>query len=94
MLGFLDFSKPFELHIDVSGFAIGSVLMQEGHLSVFESKKLLGTKLTWSIHRKTLFAIMRYLKTWQHYFRLQNIKVFMNNVFLRYFEMQPRAIVK
>lgn len=51
MLGFLDFSKPFEVHIDVNKFAIGSVLMQ-GHPNVFESKKSLGAKLTWSIHRK------------------------------------------
>jgi len=42
VLRFLDFSKPFEVHIDVSGFAIGGVLMQEGHPNVFESKKLLG----------------------------------------------------
>jgi hypothetical protein len=42
VLGFLEFSKPFEVHIDVSGFVIGGVLMQEGHPNVFESKKLSG----------------------------------------------------
>jgi hypothetical protein len=87
VLGFLDFSKPFEGNIDVSGFAIGGLLMQEVHPNVFESKKLSGAKLMWSIHRKPLFTKVSYLKTWQHYFHSQNIKAFMNNVSLRYFEM-------
>jgi hypothetical protein len=67
--------------------------MQEGHLNVFESKKLLRAKLTRSIHRKKLFVIVSYLKTWQHFFHSQNIKVFRNNVSLKYFEMQPRALL-
>jgi hypothetical protein len=46
VLGFLDFSKPLEIHIDVSGFAIRGVLMQQGHPNGFESKKLAGAKLT------------------------------------------------
>jgi hypothetical protein len=41
-LGVLDFPKPFEVHIDVSGLAIGGVLMQEVHPNVFENKKLSG----------------------------------------------------
>jgi len=35
-----DFSKPFEVITDASGFAIGGVLMQEGHAVVYESRKL------------------------------------------------------
>jgi hypothetical protein len=41
VLGFLDFSKPFEGDIDVSGFAIGGLLMQEAHLNVFEKQEII-----------------------------------------------------
>jgi hypothetical protein len=35
MLKFLNFTKPFEVHIDENGFAICGVLMQDGHPIVF-----------------------------------------------------------
>jgi hypothetical protein len=37
---------------------------------------------------------MNYLKAWQHYLGFHKTKVFINNVSLRYFETQPRAMVK
>ncbi len=45
VLRFLDFINPFEVHIDASDFAIGKVLMQDGHLITFENKKLCGAHL-------------------------------------------------
>lgn len=40
VLALPDFSKAFEVHTDDSDFAIGGILMQEGHPIAFESRKL------------------------------------------------------
>jgi len=42
-----DFDKDFEIHSDASDFAIGGVLVQEGKLVAFESKKLSETERRW-----------------------------------------------
>jgi hypothetical protein len=62
MLRFPNFAKPFEVHIDASGFVIGGVLMQEGHPITFESVKLVGAQLRWPIHEKILFVVVSWLK--------------------------------
>ncbi len=94
VLQFLDFAKLFEMHMDVSGFVIGAVLMQEGHLITFENKKLVGAELRWPIHEKELFVVMHYLKAWQHYLGFHKTKIFTNNVSLRYLETRPQAMEK
>jgi hypothetical protein len=45
VLKFLTFTKPFEIHINVSDFAIGGVLMQNGQPIPFNSKKFYGAQL-------------------------------------------------
>jgi hypothetical protein len=45
-----------EAHIDANGFAIGSVLMQDGHPITFESKKLTRAQLKWAIHEKFIHS--------------------------------------
>jgi len=41
MIRILDFTKPFEVHIDVNDFVIGKVFMQNGYQIAFETKKFL-----------------------------------------------------
>jgi len=40
VLATLDFSKPFIVEFDASGFRIGAILMQDNHSIAFESKKI------------------------------------------------------
>ena len=40
VLALSDITKPFEVQIDVSDFALGGVLLQEGHHVAYESHKL------------------------------------------------------
>jgi hypothetical protein len=50
------------------------------------------TQLRWQIHE--LFAVLNYLKAWQHYSGFHKTKDFTDNVSLGYFETQPKAMTK
>jgi hypothetical protein len=62
------------------------VFIQDGHPIAFESKKFYGTQLWWPTHEKELYVIICCLKTWQHYLGVHETKVFIDNIFLKYFE--------
>ncbi|KAI5671867.1 hypothetical protein M9H77_12231 [Catharanthus roseus] len=47
VLNLPDYSKSFEVHTDASDFAIGGVLMQDGHPIAYESRKLNETEPRW-----------------------------------------------
>ena len=51
MLKFPEFKKPFEVHTDVSDFAIGFP-MKEGRPVALESKKLSDVERQWPTHEK------------------------------------------
>ncbi|KAE8681992.1 hypothetical protein F3Y22_tig00111277pilonHSYRG00011 [Hibiscus syriacus] len=59
VLVLLDFTKPFEVHSDASDFAIGGVLMQEGHPIAFESRKLNDTERRPTMWRRVTFILRR-----------------------------------
>jgi len=62
-----DFSKPFEVITDASGFVIGGVLMQEGHAIAYESRKLRNHARNYATHDLELLAVTYALKLWRHY---------------------------
>jgi hypothetical protein len=70
-----NFHKDFEIHSDVSNFAIGRVLMQEGRPMAFKSKKLSETERRWPTHEKEMWAIIHCLKTWGHYIGSKDVVV-------------------
>jgi hypothetical protein len=94
MLKFPYFTKMFEVHSNASDFVINGVLMKKGYPIAFESKKLCGAQLQWPTDKEELYTIICCPKMWQHYMGTHKTKVFTNNIFLKYFEIQPRASTK
>ncbi len=89
-----DFDKDFEIHFDVFDFAIRGVLVQDGMLVAFESKKLSETEQRWPTHEKEMWAVIHCLKTWGHYIGSKEVVVWTDNVTLKYFATQPKLSSK
>lgn len=68
VLALPDFTQPFVLEADASGFGIGAVLMQSGRPISFLSKALGPKSMALSIYEKEALAIPEALKKWKHYF--------------------------
>jgi hypothetical protein len=85
VLKLFDFDKDFEIHSDAFDFAIGGVLVQDGRLMAFESKKLSETKQRWPTHEKEMWVVIHCFKTWGHYIGSKDVVVWTNNVTLTYF---------
>jgi len=62
-----DFSKTFELESNASGVDIGRILLQGRHLIVYFNLRLYGVSLNYLTYDKKLYALVRALKTWEHY---------------------------
>jgi len=92
MLKLPNFDKDFEIHFNASDFVIGGILVQDGKLVAFESKKLSDIKRRWPTHEKEMWAPC--LKTWGHYISSKDVVVWIDNVTLKYFANQPKLSLK
>jgi hypothetical protein len=71
------FSQPFILECDTSGEGVGVVLMQNKHPIAFESRKLRGPELLYTIYDKEMLAIMHALAKFRQY--LVGVKICSQN---------------
>ncbi|KAL0445817.1 UNVERIFIED_CONTAM: Transposon Tf2-11 polyprotein [Sesamum latifolium] len=67
VLALPDMSKPFVMETDASDFALGGVLIQDGHPVAFESRKLKDVERRYSVHEKELLVVVHCLRLWRHY---------------------------
>jgi len=67
VLALPDFTRAFEVGCDTSGIGIRALLMQDKRPIMYFSEKLNGAALNYPTYDKELYALVRTLKTWQHY---------------------------
>ncbi|KAJ4971910.1 hypothetical protein NE237_005009 [Protea cynaroides] len=89
-----DYGKMFEVHTDASDFAIGGVLMQEGHPIAYESRKLNETERCYTVHDKEMTAVIHCLRTWRYYLLGSRFVVKTDNVATSYFQSQKKLSPK
>ena len=94
ILKFLDFERSFEVQIDASDFSIGGVLMQDGHMVAYESRKLQDRERRYPVHEKEITAIIHCLHVWRHYLIGKSFVVKTDNVAESYFASQPKLSAK
>ncbi|XP_047267518.1 uncharacterized protein LOC124897941 [Capsicum annuum] len=94
ILALPDFTKLFEVQTDASDFAIGGILMQEGHPIAFESKKLNDAERRYTVHKREMTAIVHCLRTWRHYLLGAHFIVKTDNVATSYFQSQKKLSPK
>ncbi|GKD28386.1 reverse transcriptase [Tanacetum coccineum] len=89
-----DVTMPFELHTDASNFAIGGVLMQDGHPIAFESRKLNETERKYTMQEKEMTAVVYCLRIWRHYLLGFRFVIKTDNIATSYFQTQKKLSPK
>ncbi|KAF8029124.1 hypothetical protein BT93_E1718 [Corymbia citriodora subsp. variegata] len=89
-----DHTKPYKVETDASDYAIGGVLMQDGHPVAFESHKLNDTERRYTVQENEMTALVHCLRTWWHYLLGAKFVVRTDNVATSYFLTQKKLSPK
>jgi len=85
-----NFDKTFELECDASGVGISMILLQEGHPIAYFSEKLNEPSHNYLTYDKELYALVRALHTWEHYFVSKEFIIHSDHESLKYLKSQHK----
>lgn len=91
VLSLPDFSQPFVIEADASGFGLGAVLMQNHHPIAYFSKTLGVRGRAKSVYEKELMAIVLAVQKWRHYLLGRHFIIWRDQKSLR-FIMDQREV--
>jgi len=90
ILALPNFAKTFELECDASEVGISVLLLQGGHPIAYFSEKLHGATLNYPTYDKELYAVVRALKTWEHYLVSKEFVIHSDHDSLKYLKGQHK----
>ncbi|XP_060673257.1 uncharacterized protein LOC125420382 [Ziziphus jujuba] len=94
VLALPDITRPFEVQTDASDFALGGVLLQDGHPVAYESRKLSAAERNYTAQEKEMLAVIHCLRTWRHYLLGSSFVVKTDNSAVSHFLTQPKLTPK
>ena len=77
--------KEYTLYSDASGIGLGCVLMQDGKVVAYASRRLKPHEQNYPTHDLELAAVVFALKIWRHYLYGEKCKNFTDHKSLKYF---------
>jgi hypothetical protein len=89
MLAQSDTTKPFDVYCDTSGTGLGGVLMQEGRVISYSSRKLRCHEEHYPTHGLKLVAVVMALRPWSHYLLRNVVHIYTDHKSLKYIFTQP-----
>jgi hypothetical protein len=84
-----DIRKDFTVYCDASRRGLGCVLIQEGRVVAYASRKLKAHEENYSTHDIELAAVVHALKIWRHYLIENKCKIYIDHKSLKYIFTQP-----
>jgi hypothetical protein len=84
-----DTTKPFDVYCDASGMGLGGVLMQEGRMISYSSRKLRHHEEYYPTHDLELAAIVMAIRMWHHYLLGNAVHIYTDHKILKYIFTQP-----
>jgi hypothetical protein len=79
-----DIEKSFDVFCDASKNGLGCVLMQDGRVIAYASRKLRKHEINYPTHDLELTAVVHALKIWRHYLLGNVCNIFTDHKSLKY----------
>ena len=92
-LAYPDYSKPFDIHVDASGFATGAVLQRDQGKGLqpiaYLSHRMSPAERNYPVHEQEMLAIVLALRAWRCYVEGTPFTVHTDHHTLQYLRKQP-----